>query len=382
MLGALWRMLSRKSVISRAAISGPFLSIMAHHSARLPACANCGYAFPPETPDTYCPRCGQHNQALDLSAGHVLEETLEGVFHFDGKVFRTARLLLLRPGELTRKFLEGRRVPYVPPIRLYVFVSFIFFFLLSLSMHPARTGRTIGQQMQQASRKLYVDSVRLARTEPDTAVRRATLQPQRRLLIVNGIVQIENSSDTMAYRRWFKGMMLAPAEQARLATLSAPQLDSVLRRYGQASSMKNRFILRQGSRVLQSTDQEVSHRFVRGVSFMMFLLMPLFALLLKVLYFWARRYYLGHLIFSLHLHTVAFLLLGLNIVLVHMLHLPSSVLFWLLAALLVYLALALRRVYAQPWWKTLLKTLLLGATYTLAIMGFLLGTLVLSFALV
>lgn len=355
---------------------------MARHSAKLPACANCSYTFPPAAPDDFCPRCGQQNQAPDVSVGHVLEETLEGLFHFDGKVFRTARLLLLRPGQLTQKFLQGQRVPYVPPIRLYVFVSFIFFFLLSLSMHTERTGRTIGQQMRQANEEFYADSVRLARTEPDTAARRTALQARRQLLIVNGIVQIEKSSDTTAYRKWFTGLILTPAEQARLARLSSSQLDSVLRRHGQTPSMKDRFILRQGSRVLQSTDQELSHQFVRGVSFTMFLLMPLFALLLKGLYFRARRYYLGHLIFSLHLHTFAFLLLGLNIVLVHFLHLPETLLLWLLPGLLVYLALALRRVYAQAWWKTLLKTLLLTTIYTFTIAGCLLGTLVLSFALV
>ena len=56
----------------------------------------------------------------------MVEEFLEGVFHFDGKVFRTAGLLMFKPGQLTKRFLEGPRMPYVPPIRLYVFISFVF----------------------------------------------------------------------------------------------------------------------------------------------------------------------------------------------------------------------------------------------------------------
>ncbi|SMB85080.1 conserved hypothetical protein [Hymenobacter roseosalivarius DSM 11622] len=87
---------------------------MAHTATKLPACANCHYTFPPDRPNEFCPRCGQQNHELSLSAGHVLEETLEGLFHFDGKVFRTAKLLLFKPGELTKRFLEGKRMPYVP----------------------------------------------------------------------------------------------------------------------------------------------------------------------------------------------------------------------------------------------------------------------------
>ena len=102
------------------------------HSAKQPICLNCTFAFVPEIPDDFCPRCGQQNQAIDLHVSHVLEETMEGLFHFDGKVFRTLQLLLFRPGELTRRFLAGHRMPYVPPIRLYIFISFLFFLALTM----------------------------------------------------------------------------------------------------------------------------------------------------------------------------------------------------------------------------------------------------------
>ena len=105
---------------------------MAHLATTPAACANCHYAFVPDEPAEFCPRCGQQNHDVNIGFGHVAEEFLEGIFHFDGKVFRTAGLLLFKPGELTRRFLAGHRVPYVPPIRLYVFISFVFFFVLSL----------------------------------------------------------------------------------------------------------------------------------------------------------------------------------------------------------------------------------------------------------
>lgn len=74
-----------------------------------PACTNCAYAFVPDEPNEFCPRCGQQNHSVIIGFGHLVEEFLEGVFHFDGKVFRTAGLLLFKPGELTRRYLAGQR---------------------------------------------------------------------------------------------------------------------------------------------------------------------------------------------------------------------------------------------------------------------------------
>ena len=114
---------------------------MAHHATKQAACANCRYAFVPGEPDEFCPNCGQQNHAVEIGFSHVLEEFLEGIFHFDGKVFRTAGLLLFKPGELTRRFLAGHRVPYVPPIRLYVFISFVFFLLLGTQLGHEERGQ-------------------------------------------------------------------------------------------------------------------------------------------------------------------------------------------------------------------------------------------------
>jgi hypothetical protein len=99
-----------------------------YHS-HLPYCANCGIAMGEGI--NFCPNCGQQNHDLRLPIGHVLEEVAEGIWHFDGKFWGTALALASRPGKLTLDFLEGRRVRYVPPIRLYVFVAFVFFYLVN-----------------------------------------------------------------------------------------------------------------------------------------------------------------------------------------------------------------------------------------------------------
>ena len=92
-------------------------------------CLNCQYSFHQE--ENFCPNCGQENHDLKIPFSHFVEEFLEGLFHFDSKVWFTLKTLFFHPGKITNDFLEGKRVSFVPPIRLYVFFSFIFFFTLS-----------------------------------------------------------------------------------------------------------------------------------------------------------------------------------------------------------------------------------------------------------
>ena len=95
-------------------------------------CPNCGTVLTAQ--QAFCPTCGQQNHTLRLGFFHFIEELLEGLFHFDGKFFGTVRALFwAMPGRMTSDFLAGKRVRFVSPVRLYVFVSIFFFFMLNRS---------------------------------------------------------------------------------------------------------------------------------------------------------------------------------------------------------------------------------------------------------
>ncbi|QIX63334.1 DUF3667 domain-containing protein [Hymenobacter sp. BT18] len=356
---------------------------MAHSAHKLPSCANCGHDF--KAAENYCPDCGQQNHPLDLSFGHVAEEVLEGLFHFDGKVFRTMRQLLFAPGALTRHFWEGKRVAYVPPVRLYVFISFVFFLLLSVALHAPEHGeiRTLGQRVRQTSIQYRADSIRLAGqlASADSVQVKRMLRNTRHVSVLNGIVNTDVNSDTVDYRRW-NGILYTPQEWRELPEYSSAQLDELLRRHGQEPSFLGRFIARQGRRVMQSSEQDISHQFVRGISLMMFVLMPVFALLLKLLYVRRKQYYLAHLMFAIHVHCFAFLLFSLMMVLSLFAHVPSKAVLLVLPLLAVYLAVALRKAYQQNWLKTALKFVFLLGLYSLIIAFGLMGALGLSMVLV
>jgi hypothetical protein len=103
-----------------------------HISAMNSHCQNCGIALH----GPYCSACGQHDVDYHRSLWPIVEDSLEGFLHIDGKFFRTVRFLFTRPGFLTQEFNAGRRVAYTQPLRLYIFASLLFFTTALLIKHP------------------------------------------------------------------------------------------------------------------------------------------------------------------------------------------------------------------------------------------------------
>jgi hypothetical protein len=91
-------------------------------------CHNCHTVLTPE--NNFCPHCGQENHDLKVPLGHLAFEVFEGFTHFDTKFYNTMKAIFLSPGKITKDFLEGRRGRYVPPVRLYFLVAFVFFLAL------------------------------------------------------------------------------------------------------------------------------------------------------------------------------------------------------------------------------------------------------------
>ncbi|NQX92659.1 MAG: DUF3667 domain-containing protein [Flavobacteriales bacterium] len=93
-------------------------------------CLNCGHSLNPE--DKFCSNCGQEVLAKNESFKDFLHHFAKDYFTFDSKIFKSVSPLLFKPGFLTMEFLKGKRASYIPPLRLYIFVSVVFFLGLNL----------------------------------------------------------------------------------------------------------------------------------------------------------------------------------------------------------------------------------------------------------
>jgi hypothetical protein len=250
---------------------------------------------------TFCSACGQKAMTHDLSLKHVVEEVVHDMTHFDSRFFRTMRLLFFKPGHLTQEYLAGRRTRHVPPFRLYIFVSFLLFLMLGVATKSTTHGEKEAKE---------VPGVVTLNT-PEGA----------------GQMNIHINDD--------KGAQ-SPAEAT---------LEKNLRK------------------ALSEPDAFREH-FLHWLSRIMFLLLPAFATLLLVVFMGSRRYFVEHVIFSLHFHSFAFSLFLLQALLTLIPWGPLGTLAgWLTLALPFHLGFALKRVYGDATWKILLKGALLSAIY-------------------
>ena len=94
-------------------------------------CQNCGHFVV----DRFCPKCGQENTETRQSFYYLFVHFFEDFVHYDNKFWKTIIYLLFRPARLTKEYLSGKREKFVPPVRLYIFISFAVFFIPPILSH-------------------------------------------------------------------------------------------------------------------------------------------------------------------------------------------------------------------------------------------------------
>lgn len=122
------------------------MSKIIHHNK---SCPNCQANF--DSSFNFCPNCGQSNKDLKLNFKYFIAEFLSGMFNLDSKVFRTLKLLFLKPGKLSKEFIAGKRNAYIPPVRLYLIGSLIYFSISSVFNDPITFSNNIENEPGRAS---------------------------------------------------------------------------------------------------------------------------------------------------------------------------------------------------------------------------------------
>jgi hypothetical protein len=319
-------------------------------------CLNCGT----ETPGRYCPACGQENIEPKQTAWHLISHFFSDITHFDGKFFITVKDLFAKPGFLTREYMMGRRASYLDPIRMYIFTSAIFFLIL-LSVFNARNLK-IGDEFKSKIRddedlrellphaKTGKDSLGILKAYDSTVGRYAKLnKDSSHKLNVNVNLQKGDYPSIATY------------DSAQKA-LPANQRDGWMKR--KINTRKIELTLRyqkEGGGLIREMINDNMHNWPK----ILFISLPLFALLLKLLYIRHKQfYYVDHGIFSVHLWIFSFLLL-LIFFGVNYLHNRTGwawldwLNFFIFLYPLFYYYKAMRRFYGQSRGKTLLKHFLL-----------------------
>lgn len=324
------------------------------------SCPNCGANHDADFP--YCPHCGQKAESSVMGFGDMVLDLLGAFFSFDSKALRSLPLLLFKPGSLTLAYLAGKRETYLNPFRFFLFLSIVLFLLLPLVVHdgdifkPTMNGNGSGEADSLVNallgeldeKGMPVASVDTAGTQEETGNLRWSIDRKQE---DQGIIHF-NDPDSLGNNRWQQAVELASQGHTYQAAV-----DSV---YPERSRF-TRLALKQGLKLHLKKGAGLVGAFLDTTSYTLFLFLPAFALLLKLFYVRRKRYYIEHLVFSMHFFSFFFFML---IIYVLLFRFAGAIPFWPLALLATaYLYLAMLRVYRQSWRKTLVKWMLLsGAT--------------------
>ncbi len=343
-------------------------------------CLNCDFPMPDDY--NFCPRCGQENIDNRAAIGMLAEEFINTFFAYDSRFLRSVVPFLFRPGFLTNQFLVGRRLSYVHPLRLYLVVSLIYFTVLSLEINvngnvfqdnvdkiDAATkaqGDSVSKQIKEDLKKEGIQTG--INTTPDS-VRKKNKKGEEGIVLNFGTTDTTGKNKGInlnKIKKWSKDRTMTP--------------DAVLDSLGLQKTYWNRKLAEQSLKVVQRDTESLVEYFLGKASLMMFMLLPFFALLLKLFYIRRKRYYIEHLVFTLHIHSFLFFLLSV-VLLIFKIYDNDAIWSWSLLLLAIYLLLSFRKVYHQGWFKTLVKMFVLFLFYVISLSFFLVGTVIVSFLL-
>ncbi|HZG42623.1 MAG TPA: DUF3667 domain-containing protein [Longimicrobium sp.] len=318
-------------------------------------CLNCGDT----TVGFFCRNCGQRKADVRVSLRRMLMEVMDDQLSLNSTLPRTIGALLFRPGHLTAEYVQGRIMRYVPPFRLYLVTSVLFFILLPVVADVNRIADevTLESEQDDARERAQADSARIAaqRARADSA--RARISAIRRGELPKGAVAapplppVPPRPDTERV-----DLNLAISDTTRVPAWLKPLNRRLQRTEDRLEGMPRREALRT---VLAAMEENAP----KGV----FLMMPLFAFILKVLYVRRKRFYVEHFVFALHVHALAFVLFTVG-----MLVSPDTPLRGILALwMALYMFLAMKKVYGQGIIRTFLKFSALAGAYM--VFGMLVG---------
>ncbi|HLG38636.1 MAG TPA: DUF3667 domain-containing protein [Chitinophagaceae bacterium] len=325
-------------------------------------CLNCGTIVH----GRFCHICGQENIVPRESFWHLVTHFFYDITHFDSKFFATLKYLIFRPGFLSKEYLKGRRASYLNPIKMYVFTSAIFFLLFfsffysdsGANFSTTINGKTLAEidAMDSATFAAFTANINKEDEKPATPMTRQEFKSFK-----DGVINVGINVGGTVYR-------------------SKAQYDSMLATGQKKHNWIQRQLIYKQIAINEKYNRDTNQIFkafnstlVHSLPQMLFISLPLLALILKLIYIRRKRFfYVSHGIFSVHLYIFLFIAMLFLFAIAE----ANSYLHWrilrfifpfLVLWLFVYQYSALKNFYQQGWLKTFFKFILINLLFVVVI---------------
>jgi hypothetical protein len=342
-------------------------------------CQNCDAPLGGE----FCARCGQRYEPHIHTVAHFAGEAFESISHADSRLWRTLWYLFSRPGFLTREFFAGRRVAYLPPFRLYLVLSVIFFVTIGLGGPDESPGVTVEKPRSAediAAMNELADQFENHTLAPMTDATRQRIARQLRDVAAGEATKLaaadaaDPDPDPTAPDAGAQKSLKPP----EIDVMTGEGVQSGIEDFcdgfrtstrGTEPDAKQKRVLRWCRKYDEEGFSAVGETLAHNIPRAMFVFLPLLALCMKLIYWRPKRYYVEHLLFMVHNHAFVFLVTTV-VMLIGMIPFVGDYAWPLYWAAFFYIAWyiyrAMRNVYGQRRWLTILKYLTMGYAYILA----------------
>ncbi|MBT8180686.1 MAG: DUF3667 domain-containing protein [Eudoraea sp.] len=327
-------------------------------------CKNCEKTL--DASFEYCPYCGQET-ADNLTIGVLFSNTIDNYISIDARFFRSFGTLMVKPGVVARRFVDGKRLKYLHPAQFYLFISVIFFFIFSFTIRKAdnKVSEAIKKGMEQ---EINLDSIPLKQDSLALAEAKKVLKKSQKTIGLTDeeIREIDSvmasEPEVVSVDFGFKREQLdsliaagAPLDQKFKAMGMKEDADAFTRRF---YTQMLKFYEQRGGGILQALYDTIPVA--------MFLLLPLFAVLLKVFY-WKPAIFAHHLVFSFYFFTFIFTTFCTILLVNKVWEIPSWLEMIITFSFLIYLMIALRNFYKSSWIGAFFKAGIISFLYMLII---------------
>lgn len=346
-------------------------------SRALTECSNCSQRFEAHYP--YCPYCGQQSENK-LTLGVLFNNTISNYFSVDARFFKSYFPLMTKPGFLAKEFVDGKRILYLHPAQMYLFISVVFFFIFSFISREQTQDFDTLLKKNVYDRQVINNSVRQHETDSIDAQR--ILQPLKNNQQQLGLQDKDLKTLDSAIKKRGK----SPTNSILGGSFNQTEVDSMIdagasdkaiyKHMGMKNTdgaFKQRFYKQALKFMKNKSGGSVLQAFYDSIPIAMFILLPIFAFILKIFYF-NKGPFAYHLVFSFYFFAFLFMVLSMLVLMtLFWKNYPGWLVFVIMLSTFFYLFLGVKRFYGQGYILSFIKS---------NVISFVFLSIVLPFALV
>jgi hypothetical protein len=348
---------------------------MKKHYRKENDCLNCGA----DLQGRFCHNCGQENLEMKESFGHMMRHAISDYFHFDDQFFHTLKPLLFKPGKLTVEYNAGHRAAYLHPVKMYIFISVVYFLLLfQTNFEPVKIQdpgdvKATKEEMIKANKE--IDSDLKSPYIPAAAKTAMRKQQAYNNKVIGRFISVDTANaekaiteksgnDSTVFTVDIKKYPNYQTYTAAQDKLPEQKRDGLFRR------MFTKNMIYYHQKYGEQARDMITENFNHTIPKMMFLILPLFALILKIAFWRDKKFYVEHMIYSIHLHCFVFILFSFLMLLQVSLPQNAAIMQWLMLLGTLYIIWyeykSLRVVYHRSPFRTITKMIGIDISYLVA----------------